>query len=186
MSASTRVSKLMITCWLATIGGGCGGSPPDAEVVARADPGDASRGRSEPGVVVDVAGAVRRPGVYRLDPGARVHEAIEAAGGPLPRAVLDTLNRAAIVQDGQQVLVEDAAGSTAAPTGAGDASTGPVNLNQADVDALDELPGIGQVTAERIVASRDEQGPFASIDDLDRVSGIGPATIESLRDVATT
>ncbi len=192
---------LIATCLLLA---GCGGDSDstDAEVVARAAPpsGDAPTAdpdgpdpsadlvptSTEAGIVVDVAGAVRRPGVYRMSPGARVHEAIQAAGGARRGAELGTLNRAAVLVDGQQVLVGEAG---AAASGAGPAegagAAGTVNINSADAAALDALPGIGEVTAERIVASRDEAGPFASLDDLDRVSGIGPATIESLRSVAT-
>ena len=142
---------------------------------------------SDAGIVVDVAGAVRRPGVYRMPPGARVHEAIQAAGGARRGAELGSLNRAAVLVDGQQVLVgQVGAASTGTGAGAGSGPGASVNINSADAAALDALPGIGEVTAERIVASRDEAGPFASLDDLDRVSGIGPATIESLRSVATT
>jgi competence protein ComEA len=134
---------------------------------------------------VDVAGHVRRPGVYRLGAGARVHEAIAAAGGARPGADLTVLNRAAPLLDGQQVLVPRAGAGADATAPSGDAS-GTVSINRADADALDQLPGIGPVTAERIVSEREQSGPFASIDDLDRVPGVGPATIESLRDVATT
>lgn len=137
------------------------------------------------GLVVDVAGAVRRPGVYRMPAGARVHEAIEAAGGTTVRADTSSLNRAAPVVDGQQVLVPMRGSQAASPTGPSDAPA-TISLNSADADDLDELPGIGPVTAERIVAERDAGGPYASVDDLDRVPGIGPATIESLRGLATT
>ena len=152
---------------------------------------------ADAGIVVDVAGAVRRPGVYRMSPGARVHEAIQAAGGARRGAALGALNRAAVLVDGQQVMVGAAAdearggdgpGIAGASAGAGGA-TGPggtININSADVAGLDALPGIGPVTAERIVASCEATGPFATLDDLDRVPGIGPTTIESLRAVATT
>ncbi|MCW2925627.1 MAG: DNA-binding protein, partial [Thermoleophilia bacterium] len=143
----------------------------------------------EGGVLVDVAGLVRRPGVYRLPAGARVHQALAAAGGVRPGADLTRINRAAAVVDGQQVVVSPIA--PVAPSGrgasapAGVPTSGPVSLNSADVAALDALPGIGPVTAQHIVAEREKSGPFASVDDLDRVSGIGPATIEALREVVT-
>lgn len=174
--------------------GGCGDGQ-SKDVVARApDAPDAEAAAQAPvgtdaGLVVDVAGAVRRPGVYRMQPGARVHEAIAAAGGARPGAALGMLNRAAVLVDGQQVVV----GAGGAPTSSGSAPAGTmkaagdrVNLNTADEAQLDELPGIGEVTAAHIVASREESGPFTSVDDLDRVPGIGPATLESLRDAVTT
>lgn len=198
---------LLITTCLLIAGCGGGSDSTDADVVARASPPSSDAPTAGPGdpdptaglaptstdagIVVDVAGAVRKPGVYRMPPGARVHEAIQAAGGARRGAQLGALNRAAVLVDGQQVLVGVAAagesGADGAPAGApGGAAGGTVNINSADVAALDELPGIGEVTAQRIVASRDEAGPFATLDDLDRVPGIGPATIESLRPVATT
>ena len=170
---------------------GTTGAPTDATVDASLTSAGAGPSSADPGIVVDVAGAVRRPGVYRMSPGARVHEAIEAAGGARRGAALGALNRAAVLVDGQQVLVgttAPSAGGAATPT-AGTravAAGAKVNLNSADAVALDALPGIGQVTAGHIIASREEAGPFASLDDLDRVPGIGPTTIESLRSVATT
>lgn len=161
------------------------------DVVARARPDVAATSpASAPaattgGVLVDVAGHVRRPGVYRLAAGARVHEAIAAAGGARAGADLAALNRAAALVDGQQVLVAKA-GATLAGDGAGGDGSVAVSINRADVAALDELPGIGPVTAARIVSEREQSGPFASVDDLDRVPGVGPGTIEALRDVATT
>ncbi|MCW2926612.1 MAG: hypothetical protein JWM86_580 [Thermoleophilia bacterium] len=175
----------------------CGGE--HRERVARAEPretttstGDdvatsgapAPIARGERGVLVDVAGFVRRPGVYRLAPGGRVHEAIAAAGGAKPGADLASINRAATVVDGQQVIVAGPASQTRGGEDASGGGSTTVSINTADVAALDGLPGIGPVTAERIVAERTSGGPFASVDDLDRVSGIGPATIEALREVA--
>jgi competence protein ComEA len=114
-----------------------------------------------------------------------VHEAIRAAGGVRRGANLGALNRAAVLVDGQQVLVPDAA-PAAAGSEASSGGSATVSINSADVDALDALPGIGPVTAQHIVDEREAAGPFARVDDLDRVSGIGPATIEALRDVVTT
>ncbi|MCW2956316.1 MAG: competence protein ComEA helix-hairpin-helix repeat protein, partial [Thermoleophilia bacterium] len=135
------------------------------------------------------AGHVRRPGVYRLALGARVHRAIEAAGGARPGADLASINRAATVTDGQQVLVARMApaGEAAAPAGtsAAGATATKVSLSRASPHELDALPGIGPVTAERIVAERTANGPFADVDDLDRVPGIGPATVDQLRDLVT-
>ena len=135
--------------------------------------------------VVDVAGAVRRPGVYRLAKGARVADAIERAGGPTRRADVALVNLAAPVVDGQQIVVpRRLPGGIGAPSAAGGASTGlsgPISLSSATVEQLDELPGIGPVTAQKIVAYRAEHGPFTSVDQLDAIPGIGPARLEDLR-----
>jgi len=144
-------------------------------------------------IVVHVAGAVRRPGVYKLPAGTRVAGAIRRAGGARHRADLDTLNLAAKLTDGRQVLVPwrpaPAGGGGAAAlseSAAGAAAGGlPVNLNSATAQELDALEGIGPVTAQKIVDYREEHGGFASVDDLDAVPGIGPATVESLRDEVT-
>ncbi len=171
---------------------GCGGEANERVVSTGASDdaaADAPSGHEDPtsgGLVVDVAGAVRRPGVYRMHAGARVHEAIEAAGGARSGAELSALNRAAPLVDGQQVLVGSRASSGFAATATAATPGAAVSINAADVQQLQELPGIGPVTAQKIVDERESGGPFASVDDLDRVPGIGPATIESLREAATT
>ena len=134
-------------------------------------------------VVVDVAGAVRRPGVYRLRGGARVQDALRRAGGLTARADPATVNRAAKVADGQQVLVPSRAPAGRSPaSGAPAAATGaPVSLNGATVEQLDTLDGVGPATAEKIVAWRTANGGFASVDDLAQVPGIGPKKLEALR-----
>ncbi len=133
-------------------------------------------------LVVDVAGAVRRPGVYRLPAGARAIDAIERAGGPDGSALLEAINRAARLTDGQQVVVpaKDATGAVAAGSGLA-AESGPIGLGSATVEQLDTIDGIGPVTAQKIVEFRDRHGGLASVEQLDEVSGIGPATMESLR-----
>lgn len=132
-------------------------------------------------IVVDVAGAVRQPGVYRLPTGARVVDAIERAGGPTGDAMLEGINRAARLTDGQQVMVpERGPGGTVATAGTG-AADGPIGLGGATVEQLETIDGIGPVTAGKIVEFRDQHGGLASVDQLDQVSGIGPATMESLR-----
>ena len=134
-----------------------------------------------PDVVVDVAGAVLRPGVYRLPAGARVVDAIGRAGGPAGDAMLERINRAARLADGQQVMVpERVLGGTATIAG-GTAEDGPISLGSASVEQLETIDGIGPVTAAKIVEYRDQHGGLASVDQLDEVSGIGPATMESLR-----
>jgi competence protein ComEA len=133
-------------------------------------------------VVVDVTGAVARPGVYRMPAGARVTDAVQRAGGPTGAAMLEAINLAARLADGQQVVVpkKGAAGVVAAGVGAGE--EGPISLGTATVDELDTIDGIGPVTAQKIVEFREQQGGLASVDQLDQVNGIGPATMESLRD----
>jgi competence protein ComEA len=138
-------------------------------------------------VVVSVVGRVRSPGLVTLPTGARVADAIAAAGGLLPGTDGSSVNLAAVVSDGEQVAVgvPGAAGG-AAPTSAGPA--GPpekVNLNSATVADLDGLPGIGPVLAQRIIDYRDQQGPFASVDQLDDVPGIGPAIFAQLTKLVT-
>lgn len=132
-------------------------------------------------IVVDVAGAVRRPGVYRLPAGARVVDAVTRAGGATGGALLEGLNRAARLTDGQQVVVP---GRETGSTSAGPPSSegAPIGLGGATVEQLETIDGIGPVTAQKIVEYRDRQGGLASVEQLDEVSGIGPATMDSLRD----
>ena len=136
-----------------------------------------------PGLVVDVAGAVQDPGVYRLPEGSRVVDALARAGGPSGDAMLEAINRAARLVDGQQVVVPKRVAGGAAGTGLTGAApeAGPISLGTATVEQLDTIDGIGPVTAQKIVEYRDQHGGLASVDQLDEVSGIGPATMESLR-----
>ena len=140
---------------------------------------------SEDPLVVYVTGAVRKPGVYQLPDGKRIIDAIEKAGGVTPKADAVTVNLAALLIDGEQILVPEAfsPGAGAAPTGAGPAASGLVHLNSADVTALDALPGVGPATAQRIVDWRDQNGGFRTVDDLEQVPGIGPAKLDELRDL---
>jgi competence protein ComEA len=134
-------------------------------------------------LVVDVAGAVRRPGLYRLPRGSRIADAISRAGGMSRHAARAAVNLAAPLADGEQVLVPSAAaGAVGVATASGTPSpTAPVDLNTATVEQLDALPGIGPVTAQKIVDYRTQNGPFMSVDDLDAIPGIGPTRIENLR-----
>jgi competence protein ComEA len=137
-------------------------------------------------LLVHVAGRVRKPGVYEFQPGDRVIDAVQAAGGPGKRADLDALNLAAPLTDGEQVLVPVRGPSTAAPGGPVAPTTpGLVNVNTASESDLEELPGIGPVLAQRIVDYRTQHGPFSSVDGLLDVSGIGPATLDEFRDQVT-
>ncbi len=133
-------------------------------------------------VVVDVTGAVRRPGVYRLPAGARVTDAVERAGGADGGALLEAVNLAARLADGQQVVVPEKGPGGAAVAAAGPGSEdGPISLGTATAEQLDTIDGIGPVTAQRIVEFRDQHGGLSSVDQLNQVSGIGPATMQALR-----
>ncbi len=135
-------------------------------------------------VVVSVVGQVVRPGLVTLPSGARVADAIAAAGGLLPAADPASVNLAAVVADGEQLAVGVPA--AAAPEGAPAGSAGGlVDLNTAGVADLDALPGIGPVLAQRIVDHRSEQGPFRSVEELDDVPGIGPAIAAELAELVT-
>ncbi|MCO5316162.1 MAG: ComEA family DNA-binding protein [Solirubrobacterales bacterium] len=136
-------------------------------------------------LVVDVSGAVVKPGVYRMPEGTRVVDAIRRAGGPSARAVTEAINRAARLTDGQQVVVPRGGGGSGmdAPGGsaAGPGSPGPVSLGTASASDLEQIDGIGPVTARKIIEFRESRGGLGSVEDLDQVSGIGPVTMESLR-----
>jgi competence protein ComEA len=138
-------------------------------------------------LIVDVAGAVRKPGVYEFAEGERVVDAIERAGGPMPKADLSLLNLAAMLVDGTQIMVPKTGPPVAGVPGAvaPGSSSGLVNINTALAPELETLSGIGEVLAATIVEYRTQNGPFASVDDLLDVSGIGPATLEEIRDQVT-
>jgi competence protein ComEA len=146
--------------------------------LASAPVGAAGDPASSGDVVVHVAGAVRQPGVYRLPAGSRVADAVERAGGAAGGGEPNAINLAARLADGQQVVVpgRGAAGTATA------AEDGPISLGSADQADLEEIDGIGPVTAADIIAFRDEHGGVSSIEELDEVPGIGPATLESLSD----
>ena len=132
-------------------------------------------------VVVDVTGAVRTPGVYRLPSGARVVDAVKRAGGEDSGALLEGINLAARLADGQQIVVPERTPGSAATGTAATAEDGPISLGSATPEQLDTIEGIGPVTAGDIVDFRDQHGGLSSINQLDQISGIGPATIEALR-----
>ena len=134
-------------------------------------------------VVVHVAGAVAKPGVQRLPSGSRVVDAVDAAGGAVPDADVGRVNLAALLDDGQQVYVPTVGEAAPAVGGSGDpaAPSGPVHLNSASVDQLDELPGVGPAIAQAIVDHRETHGDFTSVEDLLDVRGIGQSKLEDLR-----
>ncbi len=138
-------------------------------------------------LVVDVVGAVRRPGLYHLEQGARVADALSRAGGLTPKADRTLVNLAAPLADGEQVIVPArVTGAGAAGLSGGSSSAapaGPVHLNVATIEQLDALPGVGPVTAQKILDYRQKHGAFGSVDELDAISGIGPARLDQLRDL---
>jgi competence protein ComEA len=165
---------------------------PAGGATATADPSAPSVGEvaeTSATVVVSVVGPVARPGLVTLPSGARVAEAIEAAGGLLAEADQASVNLAAVLTDGQQIVVgvpgaSGAAVSAGKASGSGAAPGGRLNLNTAGVAELDALPGVGPVLAQRIVDHR-EQEPFTSVDELDDVPGIGPAIAAELAELVT-
>jgi len=184
--------------------GGGGGDPAPSVSVApvagvRSAPAGASAEAapgSSPGELwVDVAGAVRRPGLYRVPAGSRVAVALERAGGISPRAERTAVNLAAPLRDGQQVVVPargaagaagaagtaGAAGSGLASAGAAGAGSGPISLSQATEAQLETLDGIGPALAGRIIQYRAQHGGFRSLDELKEVSGIGDKRFEAIR-----
>jgi competence protein ComEA len=138
-------------------------------------------------IVVDVVGAVRRPGLYRLPEGSRVADALARAGGATRRAQVELVNLAAPIADGEQIVVPRrgavAAGGAVGGGGSAAVPAGPVHLNTATLEQLDALPGVGPVTAQKILDYRQDHGPFGSVDELDAIPGIGPARLEQLREL---
>lgn len=163
------------------VGGGGSTAPAVTPLPA---PAKAAKPAAAKLLVIDVAGAVRRPGLYRLRSGSRIDDAIAAAGGPTPKAQLDSVNLAAPIADGEQIVVpgRGAVGAPAAsPPAAGSAPSAPLDLNSATLEQLETLPGIGPVTAQKILDYRQAHGPFHAIAELEGVPGIGPAHMAQLK-----
>jgi competence protein ComEA len=127
-------------------------------------------------LVIDVQGKIRNPGVYELPLGARVVDAINAAGGLLGKSQAG-INQARFLEDGEQLVVGETKSSTV--------SDGKINLNSAPAIELEALPGVGPVLAQRIVQDRELNGLFKSVADLDRVSGVGPHIMQSVSELVT-
>lgn len=150
---------------------------------------------AEETIAVHVAGAVMRPGIVYCPPGSRVHDAINLAGGFLGNAAQDALNLARVIADGEQIYVPTidevqsgkhasrVSGQGVSGQGGQQGADARVDLNTADMQALDTLPGIGPALAQRIIADREKNGPFATPEDLKRVPGIGEKKFEALADL---
>ena len=166
-------------------GGNAGGAAAPAPIAVAED--DGAGGGPGGRTVVHVAGAVRRPGVYRMPAGARVEAAVRRAGGPTRKADLGAVNLAAEVEDGRQVLVPRRApgGGIAAGVAPAPAEGQPLNLNTATLEQLDTLSGVGPATAQSILDAREERGGFGSIEELGEIPGIGDARLATLREEAT-
>ena len=175
------------------------GGTPKAGTESKGDDGNGASEHDDGAqlLTVHVAGAVKNPGIVRVPTGARVFDAIAAAGGADPAAELNSLNLAAVVQDAAKIHVprtgEAAPSQIAGPVGSAPTSGsigagsvgGKVNLNTATSEELDALPKVGPVLAKRIVEWREQHGPFADVQDLDAVDGVGPKMMESLLPLVT-
>jgi len=164
-----------------------GTATPAAPLPPPPGPGAGAAGPSAR-VVVDVVGAVRRPGLYRLADGSRIADAVARAGGATRKAELAQVNLAAPLADGEQVVVPArglAPAATPAVAGGADAAAppAPIQLSTATLEQLDSLPGVGPATAQKILDYRTKHGAFSSVDELDAVPGIGPKRLEQLRDL---
>ena len=178
--AAAALVLILLTAWyLARSRPSASASAPPVPTIAMA--GDSGGGR----LVIDVAGAVHRPGVYRMAAGARVEDALKRAGGATGRADLSQINRAAKLEDGRQVLVpvRPSRGAAVAAAGSTPAAPGqPVNLNTATLEQLDTLDGVGPTTAKKIIDFRTAHGGFGSVDELDQIPGIGEKRLAALRE----
>jgi len=178
---AAALALVLLTAWyLARSGPSGSASAPPVATIAMAREGD-DGGR----LLVDVAGAVRKPGVYRMAAGARVEDALRRAGGATRHADLSQINRAAKLEDGRQILVPRRASRaqpTADPPTSASRPAQPVNLNTATLEQLDTLDGVGPATAQKIIDFRTAHGGFGSVDDLDQIPGIGEKKLAALRE----
>ncbi|TDV38686.1 competence protein ComEA [Actinophytocola oryzae] len=177
------VLAVLTTVGVAIMSGGVEHETPSVLPVAVASETSAA---AEPSIVVSVVGQVANPGLVTLPEGARVADAVREAGGPAPGLDLTTLNMARRLADGEQIYVGIPVPAGAEPAPAVSGAPGPgekVDLNTATLAALDTLPGVGPVTAQRIVDWRTEHGRFDSVDQLREIDGIGPTKFAKLHDL---
>jgi competence protein ComEA len=179
--------------WLVAFGVVCGLLAAGLILLVARLPGRAALRLSPPPtsqpLVVDISGAVAQPGVYSLEPGSRVGDALAAGGGLLPEADAQAINQAALLQDGQKLHVplRPAAQGTGQGSGGapGDSPGALIDINRAAAEELDRLPGIGPVNAQNIIAYRLEHGAFTSIEAIQQVPGIGPGIYEQIKALIT-
>ncbi|MFE4673291.1 helix-hairpin-helix domain-containing protein [Streptomyces sp. NPDC056721] len=176
---------------------GTGPSVPAPAGESAAGGTNGAAGASGAGIVVDVSGKVRSPGIHRLPAGSRVADALRAAGGIRPGVDPTGINRARLLADGEQVVVgvpaapggigsggsAGSAGSAGTGAGTGAAAAGPIGLNTATAEQLDTLPGVGPVLAQHIIDYRAEHGGFRSVDELREVNGIGDRRFSDLQNL---
>lgn len=194
VTAAVVVLAAVVACLVALGWAPSRGSPPEIVLPQAGTPGDPSFDGTAAGptaeaavLAVHAAGAFANPGLYELPAGARVAQLVEIAGGAAPGALLDALNLAAKLNDGDRVYLPregeapPAAVAAGGGGGAGAASDGIVDLNTATLEQLDALPGVGPSTAQAIVDYRQEKGRFRSVEELLEVRGIGEAKLAALR-----
>ena len=176
LAAAALVVLLLV---IRHLGAGGGSAPAVTPVQPAARP----KSVAQKLLVIDVAGAVRHPGLYRLRSGSRIDDAIALAGGATAKAQLDTVNLAAPVADGEQIVVpgRGVSVSAAGSPSAGSSPSAPLDLNSATLEELENLPGIGPVTAQKILDYRQQHGAFHSVAELQGVPGIGPAHMAQLK-----
>ena len=176
---AAAAAAVLLLLLIRHLGGGGSAAPAVTPVRPVAHP----RSTASKLLVVDVAGAVRRPGLYRLRAGSRVDDAIASAGGATAKAQLGAVNLAAPIADGEQIVVPGrgvAAAAVGSPD-AGSSPSAPLDLNSATLEQLENLPGIGPVTAQKILDYRQQHGAFHSVAELQGVPGIGPAHMAQLK-----
>jgi len=192
IAAGLLAVVLLVVVWRHAAHGAGGGTPATLQVAPLAGTSGSGGGPQSPSgsgaagagqVVVDVVGAVRHPGVYRLAHGDRVEDAVARAGGLTRRADPAAVNLAAPVADGEQIVVaaRGPGGAGAVAAAGGGAPGAPVSLSSATAEQLDALPGVGPVTAQKIVEYRQQHGAFTSVDELDAIPGIGPSRLHDLQ-----
>ncbi len=144
-------------------------------------------------LVIDIDGCVKHPGIYEIDEGTRLYEVIEMAGGLTKSADTTLINQAEVLSDGQKIIIPKKAARYEGSDGkesdvsvaAGQTSDGRININLADADTLQKIPGVGPATAEKILTYREANGMFKDIEDIKNISGIGEKTFEKMKDKIT-
>ena len=180
----TQATTVGLALVAVLVGAGLGASTPPETPVGTVTATSATSPRSQD-LAVYVSGWVATPGVVTVGEGSIVADAVAAAGGALEGAQLESVNLAAPVLDGDHIQIPGPGAPIGPGIGAGADDGGLISLNRADASALEQLPGVGPVLAERIVAHRESNGPFQTVEDLLEVPGIGEAKLAAIRDLVT-